>query len=220
MTDYVLMPGSDYQNICNAVREKTGGTELLRSGDLAEMIAGISADSHYDAFWDAYQENGDRTNYYLRFSQDGWNGETFRPKYPIICKDGNTNARSVFSSSRITDIYVPIEVTGIPMDEMFYRCTALQTISLLTLNGVTGASNAFLACSKLENLTVAGSIDVDFNLSATAVLTDASVQSVLDHLKDLTGQTTKTLTFHNAVGSRLTDAQKAAVTARNWTLAY
>lgn len=42
MTDMVIMPGSHYQAICDAVRAKTGDTAKLKSGDLAAAIAGIS----------------------------------------------------------------------------------------------------------------------------------------------------------------------------------
>ena len=37
--------------------------------------------SYYDAFWDAYQQNGNRTSYYSLFAWGGWNGKTFKPKY-------------------------------------------------------------------------------------------------------------------------------------------
>ena len=42
MTDMVIMPGSHYQAICDAVRAKTGDTAVLKSGDLEAAIAGIS----------------------------------------------------------------------------------------------------------------------------------------------------------------------------------
>ena len=41
MTDQVLMPGADYQAICNAVRGLTGGTAALKSGDIAGALAGV-----------------------------------------------------------------------------------------------------------------------------------------------------------------------------------
>lgn len=41
MTDQVLMPGADYQAICNAVRALTGGTAALKSGDIAGALAGV-----------------------------------------------------------------------------------------------------------------------------------------------------------------------------------
>lgn len=38
----------------------------------------------YDAFWDVYQENGERGNYAGAFGGRGWNKDTFKPKYPIV----------------------------------------------------------------------------------------------------------------------------------------
>lgn len=42
LTDMVIMPGSHYQAICDAVRAKTGDTAVLKSGDLEAAIAGIA----------------------------------------------------------------------------------------------------------------------------------------------------------------------------------
>lgn len=41
MTDHVLMPGADYQAICNAVRSLTGGTAALKSGDISGALGGV-----------------------------------------------------------------------------------------------------------------------------------------------------------------------------------
>ena len=41
MTDMVIMPGSHYQAICDAVRAKTGDTAALKSGELAAAIESI-----------------------------------------------------------------------------------------------------------------------------------------------------------------------------------
>ena len=43
LTEYVIMPGSDYQNICNSVRSKTGGADLLKSGEVSAAIDSIQA---------------------------------------------------------------------------------------------------------------------------------------------------------------------------------
>lgn len=220
MTDYVLMPGSHYQDICQAVREKTGKEALLRSGELADEIRGMAAGDFYDTFWDAYQQNGERKNYYLMFSQTGWNETTFCPKYPIVCKDGSANGCSVFYNSRMTRIAVPVSVIGTSAKEMFNQCTKLVTIDRLVMDGVTDCTTMFSGCSLLQNLNIEGSIDVNLSLSATAVLTEESVQKVLNCLAQLPEGTTRTLTLHNAVGSRLSEEQKAAVTAKNWELVY
>ena len=46
MTDQVLMPGADYQAICNAVRALTGGKAALKSGDIAGALAGVKCGAH------------------------------------------------------------------------------------------------------------------------------------------------------------------------------
>lgn len=43
LTDYVIMPGEDWQAVCDAVRAKTGSAELLKSGDVAAAVEGIQA---------------------------------------------------------------------------------------------------------------------------------------------------------------------------------
>lgn len=42
LTNYVLMPGADYQALCDAIRAKTGKTEALKSGELATEVESIT----------------------------------------------------------------------------------------------------------------------------------------------------------------------------------
>ncbi|MBR5012284.1 MAG: hypothetical protein IKY12_06965, partial [Clostridia bacterium] len=63
-------------------------------------------------------------------------------------------------------------------------------------------------------------IKCSINFSDDKYLSDETVQSIVDGLADLSGKTTQTVTFHNTVGNKLTDTQKANITAKNWTLAY
>lgn len=195
--------------------------KLTTVAENQQKVYDAGKQAEYDRFWDVYQANGTRTNYYQAFQHDFWNDDNFHPKYPINCRGASTNARNLcYNAQLITIIPVDIVVTGISMQDAFSRCLNLRTIKKLVANGVTSWSGAFTACSKLEDITIEGSIDVNFSISATAVLTNESVQSIIDHLKDLTGADTQTLTFHADVGAKLTDEQKATITAKNWTLAY
>lgn len=47
LTDYVIMPGADYKDACDAVREKTGGTELIKSGEMGAQIRAIQGGFAY-----------------------------------------------------------------------------------------------------------------------------------------------------------------------------
>lgn len=42
LTDMVLMPGADYQAICNATRTLTGKTEALKSGDISAELGTVT----------------------------------------------------------------------------------------------------------------------------------------------------------------------------------
>ena len=53
MSNYVRVPVADWENICNSVRGKTGGEELLKSGELAEAITGIQTSGEKILYMDA-----------------------------------------------------------------------------------------------------------------------------------------------------------------------
>lgn len=78
----------------------------------------------------------------------------------------------------------------------------------------------FNGCTNLENITFEGTIGNNISFANSPLLTTESVQSIIDHLKDMTGQTAQTLTFHATVGAKMTDAQKATISSKNWTLVY
>ena len=42
MSEYVRMPKADYVAACNAIRTKTGKTELIKSGEMEAEILGIT----------------------------------------------------------------------------------------------------------------------------------------------------------------------------------
>lgn len=41
LTDYIIMPGDHYQAACDKIRERTGKTDMIRSGDMATEIDNI-----------------------------------------------------------------------------------------------------------------------------------------------------------------------------------
>lgn len=178
---------------------------------IAEKLLSLKADfdSVYEkgktagkqAFSDAYQDFGDRNNYYSAYSGIGWNGETFDPKYPITCADPNisnpansTNAARIFYGSRITEIKVPVTVTGIPMDSTFTRCSQLRYVEKLVINGVTKFTTVFNGCTELEHMDFSGScIDISFTMKDCVSLNKGSIESLVAALDS--GASGKTLTL-------------------------
>jgi hypothetical protein len=130
-------------------------------------------------------------------------------------RDGYMFYDSLIKAVGLVDISA---ITNTAQVASFFNTSTLETIrNLIPPKCAMGAS-----CwgAGLTNLGIGGEITKDFNLSRCSKLTAESADSVIEHLADLTGKTTQTLTFHNTVGSKLTEAQKQQITAKNWTLAY
>lgn len=45
LTDYIIMPGADYQAACDKLREKSGKTDPICSGDLVSEIEAIAGEN-------------------------------------------------------------------------------------------------------------------------------------------------------------------------------
>lgn len=104
----------------------------------------------------------------------------------------------------------------------FLHCNYLREIigeldlTLATFNGYE-----FFNCFALEELRIkAGTLNKSMAIAQSNKLSAESIQSVVDGLADLTGQTAQTLTFHADVGAKLSEEQKATITVKNWTLVY
>ena len=68
--------------------------------------------AEYDAFWDGYQENGERKNYNYGFAGYGWTDENFRPAYNI----NPINITRMFSGTGIKDVKKALEDAGVTLD--------------------------------------------------------------------------------------------------------
>lgn len=82
------------------VREKTGETAQLSLDNVinteVDKVFDAGKKSEYDAFWDKYQNNGNRTHYAFGFAGSGWTTATFKPKYNLIV---SPTARYMFAGS-------------------------------------------------------------------------------------------------------------------------
>jgi len=212
--------------IADAIRAKTGGTEPLTLDGMAEAIPEFfdaGKQSEYDAFWDTFQQNGNRTNYNRAFfsetmAQSGWNDENYNPKYDIV----TTSGAQTFWCALITDTKVPITLKdGCNANTMFGSCTKLVAIPKLILEGtVSSWANAFITCNALEEIEFEGVIDNNIDFSPCQKLAYKSLMNIIEHLKDFSDTTTtRTLTLGTENLAKLTDTEKASATQKGWTLA-
>lgn len=103
----------------------------------------------------------------------------------------------------------------------FYGLYALKTIdgTPIDLSTCKITGGMFSECWNLTDVRFKGSIIYDIDFSCCPKLSDNTVKNIIDCLKPLSAEY-RTITFHGYVGGKLTDEQKATITAKNWTLAY
>ena len=105
----VVTDTKHYTDIANVLRTHLGTNAKFKPQEMASEVdmvhthgynrgymGGRSAE--YDAFWDAYQDYGNRRNYVTGFAGGGWTADTFKPKYNIIPQN---NSNTMFQSSAI-----------------------------------------------------------------------------------------------------------------------
>lgn len=111
---------------------------------------------------------------------------------------------------------------------IFYNCTSLKTVYLsssitnATNNSLTSTSSSyyiFQGCTNLEDIQLGQDWNMSLRLNVSNKITVESMVAMFNSLKDLTGETAKTLTLGSVNLAKLTDEQKQIATDKNWTLA-
>lgn len=86
-------------SLAGKFRSKLGTTGTINPQDFDSKVDEVyekGASDEYDRFWDAYQDNGNRTDYSFGFSGVSWNADTFKPKYG----GSVTSAMYMFANNR------------------------------------------------------------------------------------------------------------------------
>ena len=92
LKEYALMPSQDYQDACDAIREVTGATQLIKSGEMAGLIRSVQAGN------EKWKQN--------------ISGETFSLEAADFA--GVTKIReSAFVSAPLTTVEIPETITSI-----------------------------------------------------------------------------------------------------------
>ena len=128
MAKYVI-EDTTLTDIAEKIRYHNENTEKITPEEIPDRID-LMAETKvtqgkkdaYDAFWDGFQKQGARTDYYASFAGAGWTKETFLPKHDI---KPSGSAYGLFQKSRISGDLVGIaQKQGIVID--FSKATNLQ----------------------------------------------------------------------------------------------
>ena len=182
--------------------------------------------SQYDMFWDNLQNNGNRKNYYYafigRWVGNCWNQEIFNPKYPIICDGANTTNYMLFANARLYSITIPITIRNTTMVSTFVDMSELNTIADLTLENVTGFTNAFHSLPTLKELGIKGEIAANgFNVQSSKKLSHDSLISIINALKDYSEDTSGTVwvvTLCSDNVAKLSEDEKLIAENKGWRI--
>ena len=177
-------------------------------------------EQEYSVMWDTMQDDGKGQNYYYAFAYGRFTDKNYNPKHPLKCSSGTTSGRYIFyNATGITDTKVEI----IPYNDLQYAFngdSSLVTIRKLTVKESVTYNGAFTGCDKLVDITFDGVIGQDISFRYSSKLSVESIDSIIEHLKDLTGATAQTLTVHTTVYNKIVSSGKdALITAKNWSLA-
>lgn len=170
-----------------------------------------------NAFWDVFQDYGNRRNYDNAFGY-GFTDENFHPKYPIVA----TNAAYLAQNSQITDLKVDVDCSGATsMGNVFFNAKQLKRIPKVILknDGSQGMSRAFIGLNSLEDVIIEGVIGADVSFQQSTKLSKASIESVFGALSNITSGLTITLS-QTAKQNAFTDQQWSDLVATkpNWTI--
>lgn len=179
--------------------------------------------SEHDAFWDNYQNYGNRDSYTYSFRL--WNDTMFKPKYDIK-PNGQYGADQMFYQTEIVDIVGCLEKQGVSIDfsnatrlsSTFDRTTTATTVPPIDATSCASMSLTFYSSQKvksieiynlkeectfdrvfhyaygLESLTIEGTIGQNgFDVQSSAKLSKASITSIINALSSTTSGKTVTL---------------------------
>lgn len=149
--------------------------------------------SEYDAFWDAYQNYGNRTSHAMAFAGAGWTEKTFKPKYDMRV----TNAQYMFRNSQINaDLVEILENQGVVLD--FSNVTNTDRIfcdTQFTHIGIVDLSNGVAVNTTFSN----GSANYDLETIDKIILKDDGSNTFSSAFTNLNAL--ENITFEGVIGN-------------------
>lgn len=215
----VLTDNRHYYDIADAIRDNYELMGQIFPSEMADAINQACNKQHEkgkqeeaDKWWDALQLNGTRTNYMYALYMMG--SIDLSPKYPFNI----TNAFWMFGYFKpINDEFnLDFDLTNASsINSMFYGsgATKIQKV-ILKSDGSQSVTEFIRECPNLEEIRFEGIIGSNFMCEKSAKLSNDSVDSIINALKEGAG---KSITFHKDI--QLTDTQKATITGKGWSIA-
>ena len=169
--------------------------------------------AEYDAFWDANQDFGNRTNYEYAYSRSGWTDDNFKPKYLIK----PVNATQIFAQNKVLSSIPVIDFTvATKVDNAFTGSYAVTIEKIISAAETPWPRLCFNGATKLVNVVFDGVVGRGaFYFVDSKLLSHDSMISLFTAIAD---GTTGTIELGDINLTKLTQAEIAMATEKGWTL--
>ena len=236
----VFVEDTELQAIADAIREKNGKEDTYKPSQMADAVRTIESGGQnlvkMMTQWNGlfYQVSFPEETHLVLEYGDGFKGQmsnTFQytgsskiKSIKIIGKRvENVIINHTFGacSAELIDLSECQLVCGTnAVQGTFSTCSNLIEIKgVIDFSKVASLLNVFTVCAKLKEVTfLKNNLYKDIQFAQSPLLSDRSIQSIIDGLADLTGGTAQTITLHADVKAKLTESQISQITSKNWTL--
>lgn len=139
---------------------------------------------------------------------------------PLLDTSKGTTFNYMFMSCISLITIPPINTALVPSFYYFLSgCSSLLSIPQLDATTIASTTYGFNGCTSLVFIKGFTNLSKTLSLSECTRLSHDSLMNVINNLKDLTGFTAQTLTLGSTNLAKLSAAEKAVATNKNWTLA-
>ena len=115
--------------------------------------------SEYDRFWDAYQQNGNRTDYSNSFAGCGWTQENFKPKYDIAPENAymifRMNPCEIDLVERLSSLGVSLDLSKAINTQYMFTNSSFTRIGVIDVSSSINTSpldSVVANCTKLVTI--------------------------------------------------------------------
>ena len=170
--------------IADAIRDKTGGKEVLTLDDMANEIPNVyqsgKAAQHRE-YWEKALNYGNKQSYLYMFCGSNMTDDVFNPPEGLILKA--SSFQQVFRyTDKLKNINITLDVSeATNMTNALYGCSKLEKIhKIISSENTPWAANNFQAAYVLAEIRFEGTIGVAFDIHWTTRLSRNSLLSILN----------------------------------------
>ena len=241
---------ADITTVADAIREKGGTSEQLPfPNGMADAVRGIQSgggedlmqyvvdfrsmfsnvEFPTDSVLDLNLKNlGKKINTSGNYAEFDYVFQSANGLKKIICRTPNENVRVSMYQTFNRTTATEIDLSEFPVliysaTQTFYYNSSVEIIkgTLRFADDMKNVANMFGYASKLKEVRFEeNNIRLSIVFASCKLLSNESIQSIIDGLADLTGQTAQTITWHKDIEAKLSEEQKAQITSKNWTIAF